>query len=117
MSGISLSSTPVDYSLLVRLVSHDLAIETGRRNNIQRENRICSFCDSNEIESEHHFILRCDRFNFIRQRFIPEHFSQIPTQFNFCQLMKNKDISILYNLGRYLYHATNERKNILSLSV
>ena len=38
-----------------RLSSHNLALETGRYYNIQKENRICTFCNMNKIESEYHF--------------------------------------------------------------
>ena len=38
-----------------RLSSHDLAIEKGRYNNINRENRLCTYCKMNVIENEFHF--------------------------------------------------------------
>ena len=40
----------------LRLSSHDLAIEKGRHNNINRENRLCRYCNMNVIENELHFL-------------------------------------------------------------
>ena len=36
-----------------RLVSHRLAIETGRHNNIPREQRLCRVCNMKQPESEY----------------------------------------------------------------
>ena len=43
----------------IRLSSHDLKIETGRHNKIERKNRICDLCSLNDIEDEFHFTLIC----------------------------------------------------------
>ena len=40
----------------MRLSSHRLAIETGRWQNILRENRLCKNCNLNKIETESHFL-------------------------------------------------------------
>ena len=37
-----------------RLSSHDLAIERGRYQNIDRQERICNFCMGKHVESEYH---------------------------------------------------------------
>ena len=42
----------------LRLMSHDLKIETGRRNGTPAELRLCS-CDSNVIQDESHVLLHC----------------------------------------------------------
>jgi hypothetical protein len=36
-----------------------LKIETGRYLNINRQERICDFCNDSCIEDEFHFILKC----------------------------------------------------------
>ena len=41
----------------LRLSSHVLFIETGRHQNIPRNERTCTFCTLNEIEDEYHFVL------------------------------------------------------------
>ena len=41
--------------------SHTLAIETGRHSKlkIEKQNRLCKYCDLNEVEDKQHFLLRC----------------------------------------------------------
>ena len=51
-----------------RLSSHNLEIETGRYNNIARENRICKFCNQNAIETEYHFLLCCSAYDQLRNK-------------------------------------------------
>ena len=42
-----------------RTSSHKLHIESGRYNKTPREQRLCEYCDTNEIEDEYHFTLSC----------------------------------------------------------
>ena len=37
-------------------------VESGRYQNIPREERICQICTSNEVETEHHFLTSCDAY-------------------------------------------------------
>ena len=39
--------------------SHQLNIESGRFQNIARQNRLCTLCNCQDIEDELHFILKC----------------------------------------------------------
>ena len=43
-----------------------LHIETGRFRGTPLEQRICSMCSSNEIESEQHFLLDCNMYQEYR---------------------------------------------------
>ena len=49
-----------------RLSSHDLAIEKGRYNNINRENRLCTYCNKNVFENELHFLLVCPKYSHLK---------------------------------------------------
>jgi hypothetical protein len=42
-----------------RVIDHSLEIESGRYENIAREERICTNCIINEIGDEYHFFLKC----------------------------------------------------------
>ena len=53
-----------------RISCHKLRIECGRYQNITREERICEFCESGEIEDEYHFVLSCKNNAQIRNIFI-----------------------------------------------
>ena len=54
----------------LRLLSHGLLIETGRHIGIERQNRKCAFCNTNDIEDEYHFVLICPLYNDIRSNYI-----------------------------------------------
>ena len=43
----------------MRTSSHNLPIETGRYQNLNRNERFCSMCDLNEIGSELHVLFIC----------------------------------------------------------
>ena len=47
--------------MLFRISTHDLRIEFGRysKNRLDRNDRICSRCDLNEVEDEFHVFLNC----------------------------------------------------------
>ena len=47
--------------------NHTLRIETGRHDNTPREERHCRICDTNNIEDEDHFIMKCSAYDQIRQ--------------------------------------------------
>ena len=54
----------------LRLSSHNLNIEQGRYRNENRNNRICTLCNSNDIEDEFHFVLKCPFYNDIRGLYV-----------------------------------------------
>ena len=57
-----------------RLGNHKLRIETGRHTipKTPINVRICSFCRSNEIESEVHFLFSCQLYDSLRLKFFNE---------------------------------------------
>ncbi len=67
----------------LRLMSHDLKIETGRRNGIPAELRLC-MCDSNAVQDESHVLLNCSLSRDCRARYNMLDFS------SFTSLMKYK---------------------------
>ncbi len=53
----------------LRLSNHPLKIEVGRREKIDRKDRVCPFCSERVVEDENHFLFSCARYNMIRVRF------------------------------------------------
>ena len=53
-----------------RTSNHKLPIETGRYNNVPRENRLCTFCSSNKLCDEFNLILECSLLKNIRRKFL-----------------------------------------------
>ena len=53
-----------------RISAHRLAIERGRYSNTERQNRICQYCNTGEIEDEQHFFLICPFYSPMREKII-----------------------------------------------
>ena len=51
----------------LRICAHKLAIEGGRYLNIPKHERICTACNSGEVEDEEHFLLNCSLYKPLRQ--------------------------------------------------
>ena len=65
-----------------RTSSHSLFIETGRYENITREQRICQSCNMNKVEDEFHFLLVCPNYRELRQKLFKPYFCHWPIYVN-----------------------------------
>ena len=82
----------------LRISSHKLKIETGRYDNIPRDEMLCSLCNSNRIDDETHFSLDCPSFSPIREMF----FSKLEPQIPFLRLEPHETLlSHLINSSDY----------------
>jgi hypothetical protein len=52
-----------------RLSCHHLAVETGRWQNIQVDNRTCALCPMGSVQDEHHVLFVCPALSVIRSSF------------------------------------------------
>ena len=94
-----------------RCSNHKLAIEEGRHNAINLENRLCKFCDSIQvcvIEDEFHFLLICPLFNELRDNYLRNLITDC-TFNNFLELMCSNDISLLLNISLFVKHGMKKR--------
>ena len=70
---------PLRKTLLkLRISCHKLRIETGRYDNIPRNERLCHFCNCNNIEDETHFLLDCSAYSRVRDIFFSKIESKLP---------------------------------------
>ena len=76
----------------LRLISHNLKIETGRWSNTPVENRVCK-CDRVSIQNEIHVLLHCPLSRSLRQEYITLSFNSL------CNLINCKD---LVNMCKYI---------------
>ncbi len=97
----------------IRLSSHKLSVESGRFNNIERENRVCTMCNSHELEDEYHFILTCPRYRELRAIYIKRYYVNRPSMFKMTELFKSENPSILCNLGKYIVKALHLRSSLI----
>ena len=97
-----------------RLSSHELMIEWGRYENIPRDGRICKCCNVSKIESEYHFLLVCPLFADLRKKFFKPYFCHWPNLNKFDTLMMSNSEHITLNIAKFIFHAQDLRKNVLS---
>ena len=92
-----------------RLSSHNLALETGRYYNIPKENRICTLCNMNKIESEYHFLLVCPLYAELQRQYLPQYYCRWPSITKFKSLMQSKSERVNKRLSKYIFFAQNKR--------
>ena len=91
-----------------------IAIETGRYQGIQLEDRICKFCATNKIEDEIHVLVECDlykdlRFNIDKHMHtLNKDFMSLPSLVKFLNIMSSNTAQ--YLLAKYLYFMLKRRK-------
>ena len=75
----------------MRISAHNLFIESQRygRNRKDRCERKCVLCSKNDIEDEYHFILICDRYNDIREKFISNFYFKRPSVVKLLSLLNS----------------------------
>ena len=91
-----------------RASSHNLAIERGRYENIDRNARVCKHCN-HSVETEYHFLLVCPLYVDLRQQYIDSKFSINPNLDKFNSLMSCNNESIVKDTAQYLYYAFERR--------
>ena len=57
-----------------RTVNYKLPDEYGCYNTIQRENRVCNLCSSQDLRDEFHYLLKCSFISDIRKNCINNNF-------------------------------------------
>ena len=82
------------YICKFRCGCHRLPIESGRWHKIQRDERTCIICNSNEIGDEYHYILVCNFFSSERKKLLPKYCQKNANTAKFNQLFSSTDIIV-----------------------
>ena len=77
----------------LRLSDHCLNIETGRKHNIDVEDRICNICDSKEVGDEFHFLIKCQNL----------HLKELRDKLYVSVSKKVKQFKLLKDFDKFLY--------------
>jgi hypothetical protein len=97
----------------LRLSSHSLGIELGRYPpRIPRDQRICLYCNVNDIDDEFHFVLKCTLHDELRTRYIPRTYRIRPNMVKFIDLLACDDNINTVKLAKYTYFAFIQRSNL-----
>lgn len=118
--------TPEKYIFEVKIYAHRIALSRFRcsahclrieldRGKLQRDQRICQLCNTNQIENEYHFLLICPFFREFRELYLPYHVYNQPSFSKFINVMKSQNADLLGRLGVYLFHTLKLRREIQDL--
>ncbi len=99
----------------IRLGTHGLRVETGRygRNRIERNQRYCPLCETQDIEDSYHFIIVCPALTQIRNKYIARYYRVRPSVFKFTSLLATCNRKTILNLCKYLKDAYEYRKSTI----
>lgn len=88
----------------LRTGNNKFPIITGRYQEINREDRICSKCNANVVGDEYHVLFTCQNADIVRLRnkFIPSYYINRPTHFKYVILMQSKNVNLLTKLAQFL---------------
>lgn len=118
-----------DKQILTRFRTsvHSLKIETGRYERVrlttgkykmlEREGRICQYCNLNQVEDECHLLNSCPRYNIEREVFFKnisilyKNFSTLNEKNKLIWLLNNEDFYVLNKLSIFLQTCFEIRKN------
>ena len=70
------------YITKIRCSDHSLQIEKGRHRNIPRTERKCKLCSTDEIETEKHFLLKCNKYELLKNNYNIAEYNTISEFFN-----------------------------------
>ena len=98
----------------IRVSSHTLRIQTGRygRNRLERNERLCMYCDSRLIDDEYNFICECPTLDYIRAKYIKDYYRTRPNAYKLCQLLSTQNKVDINNLGKFIKDAFLIRKRL-----
>ena len=87
------------YVARFRCSSHKLNIELGRHINVDRGNRVCTYCLCNEqiciIEDEYHVFFECKQFYAERQTLLFSWYHDGKNLESFYTLLKSENITVI----------------------
>ena len=93
----------------LRLSSHDLAIESGRKYNIPENERTCRNCNLGVKENEFHFVLVCPKFSDITSKYIKNYYYISPTIQKLENLLSSPSRNTILNLAKFIFFANKVR--------
>ena len=102
----------------MRTSAHNLMIERGRyiRPRISPDNRICSNCNSGEVEDELHFLINCTQYSKHRNTLYSNvrdginNFDNLNDYDKFISLMSSQDFDVLLPLLKFTRDVFMERE-------
>ena len=105
----------------LRIGNHKLLIETGRYDQIPRDNRLCPTCNSNQIEDEIHLLFHCTKYCSFKDEFYKKkienqipNITQLPPMQATKKLMNSDNYYLNTQLMKFILRCLSLRNNLLS---
>ena len=92
-----------------RVSAHMVRIESDRYLHSTRSERICLYCNTNNVENEFHFCLICPFYTDLRVKFIPRYVCTTPSTNKFVKLLQSENESFIRNLAKFIFYSTMKR--------
>jgi hypothetical protein len=67
--------------------------------------RICTYCNTNDVDDEFHFVLKCNFVSDLRIKYVKKYYYIKPSSFKLIQLLSTQNVKQLRNLGKFLKQA------------
>ena len=80
---------------------------------IDRSQRYCTFCNSQDIEDEFHFVIKCPKYEHIRKNCIKSYYIRRPSMHKFVELMTSCNRTVIKNLSTYICQAFDLRNSLI----
>jgi len=80
---------------------------------IDRSQRYCTFCNSQDIEDEFHFVIKCPIYEHIRKNCINSYYIRRPSMQKFVELMTSCNRTVIKNLSTYICQAFDLRNSLI----
>ena len=101
-----LNLSPYEREVLnkLRCCNLKLPIETGRWENIPRENRLCQLCNLQNIGNEYHYLFECTNVNIerLRLKYVPAYYRNNPNIHKMKGMIAICNINLLKKLSIFL---------------
>ncbi len=85
-----------------RCRNHKLPIEVGTYYNIDRNQRVCTKCESDDVGDEFHYIFICKNLAKQRKKYLPAYCLKNPSSHKYCSLMSTTNEKVLVNLVKFI---------------
>ncbi len=107
------------YLTCLRLGCHSLQIEVGRYKNIPREKRMCTLCNSQNIEDECHFLLTCPLYSTLRDELFNSLLlsnidMNMPNSEKLRYILQPESVDVAILVCKYIKNCLEKRKRFLN---
>lgn len=108
----------INVQLLTKIRSGTLklSVETGRYQNLERENRICFSCNMNVVEDEYHFVLVCPTYRSLRKLYLPIYYCSWPNRQKLYNLLICSDRKLTTKVCMFINSAWKLRSQLILTS-